>query len=111
MLKLSVFIELLAAGAMVRNATRRFNLLDADLGGGARMLYVLLFVITGASLSLSALGDIGWAAAAFVAARAFGKWTGVMAAAPTRRCHGGRVRCWASRSCPCPRSRSSCCAT
>jgi len=86
-LKLSVLIALLAAGATVRNAPARFALLDLDPGPAARVLYILLFVITGASLPLAGLGfaaveAAGWAAGAYILARIAGKWTGVMVSAP-----------------------------
>jgi hypothetical protein len=80
--KLSVFLALIAVGATVRNVPRRFALMQFDLGGGARVLYILLFVITGAQSSLAALQTAGGAALVYVAARAAGKWLGVMAAAP-----------------------------
>jgi Kef-type K+ transport system membrane component KefB len=81
-LKLSVFLALLSAGATVRNVPRRFALMEFDLGGGARVLYILLFVITGAQTTWPALQSAGWAAVIYVLARAAGKWLGVMASAP-----------------------------
>jgi Kef-type K+ transport system membrane component KefB len=81
-LALSVFLALLSAGAAVRNVPRRFALMEFDLGGGARVLYILLFVITGAQASWTVLQTAGWAAVIYVGARAAGKWLGVMASAP-----------------------------
>jgi len=81
-LELSVFLALISVGATVRNVPRRFALMQIDLGGGARVLYILLFVITGAQTSLAVLQTAGSAALAYVAARAAGKWLGAMAAAP-----------------------------
>ncbi|MPZ43370.1 MAG: cation:proton antiporter [Betaproteobacteria bacterium] len=81
-LQLSVFLALLSAGATVRNVPRRFELMEFDLGGGARVLYILLFVITGAQAAWPELQTAGWAAVIYVLARAAGKWLGVMASAP-----------------------------
>jgi Kef-type K+ transport system membrane component KefB len=81
-LKLSVFIALISVGATVRNVPRRFALMEFDLGGGARVLYILLFVITGAQTSFAVLQTAGGAALVYVLARAAGKWLGVMVAAP-----------------------------
>ncbi len=81
-LGLSVFLALLSAGATVRNVPRRFALMEFDLGGGARVLYILLFVITGAQASWPMLQTAGGAALIYVAARAAGKWLGVMVSAP-----------------------------
>jgi Kef-type K+ transport system membrane component KefB len=47
-----------------------------------RLLYIVLFVITGASLPLSSLATAGWVAVALVAARAAGKFVGILAIAP-----------------------------
>ena len=81
-LQLSVFLALLCAGATARNVPRRFALMEFDLGGGARVLYILLFVITGAQASWPVLHTAGGAALIYVAARAAGKWLGVMVSAP-----------------------------
>ena len=81
-LKLSVFLALISAGVTVRNMPSRFALLEFDLGGGARVLYILLFVITGAQASWPVLQSASQAAVIYVVARAAGKWLGVMASAP-----------------------------
>jgi Kef-type K+ transport system membrane component KefB len=80
--KLSVFLALLSAGVTVRNVPRRFALMEFDLGGGARVLYILLFVITGAQASWPLLQNAGWAAVIYVAARVSGKWLGALVSAP-----------------------------
>lgn len=82
MAKLSVILALLAFGLFARNDARRHDLMAVDLGRASRLFYVVLFVITGASLPLSAFEAAGWAAAAFVVARAAGKLLGVLAFAP-----------------------------
>jgi Kef-type K+ transport system membrane component KefB len=80
--KLSVILALLAFGMFSRNEGRGHELMAVDLGRASRLFYVVLFVITGASLPLTAFESAGWAAAAFVAARAAGKLAGVLAFSP-----------------------------
>lgn len=79
---LSVILALLALGIFVRNDPDRHVLVNVELGRASRLFYVVLFVITGASLPLSAFEAAGWAALAFVAARAAAKFLGVVAIAP-----------------------------
>ncbi len=75
--KLSVILALLAFGMFSRNEGRGHELMAVDLGRASRLFYVVLFVITGASLPLSAFETAGWAAVILVAARAAGKLAGV----------------------------------
>lgn len=82
MLKLPVILALLAFGVFARNDDRGYELLNVNLAPTGRLLYIVLFVITGASLPLSALAQAGWAALAVAGARAAGKMLGVMAVAP-----------------------------
>ena len=82
LLKLSVILALLAFGLFARNAERAHDLLSVNLGRASRLLYIVLFVITGASLPFDALFTAGWLAAAFVAARVLGKALGVALIAP-----------------------------
>jgi len=81
-LKLSVILALLAFGLFARNDEQRHDLLNVDLGRASRLFYIVLFVITGASLPLSAFEIAGWAVLAFVGARTAGKFLGVLAFAP-----------------------------
>lgn len=81
-LKLSVILALLAFGLFSRNDEGRHDLLTVDLGRGSRLFYIVLFVITGASLPITAFEAAGWAGAAFIAARALGKVIGVFAFSP-----------------------------
>jgi Kef-type K+ transport system membrane component KefB len=81
-LKLSVILALLAFGLFARNAERSHDLLTVDLGYAGRLLYIVLFVITGASFSWAALAAASWLAAAFVVARAIGKVVGIFVVAP-----------------------------
>jgi Kef-type K+ transport system membrane component KefB len=80
--KLSVILALLAFGVFARNAERSHDLLGVDLGRASRLFYIVLFVITGASLPLDSLYAAGWLAIAFVAARLLGKMLGVLLVAP-----------------------------
>ncbi len=81
-LKLSVILALLAFGLFARNAERHHDLLNVELGRASRLLYVVLFVITGASLPLSSLETGGVLALAYVGARALGKFAGIVLVAP-----------------------------
>ncbi len=80
--KLSVILALLALGMFARNDRNRHDLVNVDLGRASRLFYIVLFVITGASLPLSSFEVAGWAAFAFIGARAAGKFLGVLAFAP-----------------------------
>ncbi|MGZ5088168.1 MAG: cation:proton antiporter [Usitatibacter sp.] len=81
LLKLSVILSLLAFGLFTRSA-RNYDLLNVNLAPASRLLYIVLFVITGASLPLPALFAGGAAGIAIAFARALGKWVGVLAIAP-----------------------------
>ena len=81
-LKLSVILALLAFGLFARNAERSHDLLNVNLGRASRLLYIVLFVITGASLPLSALQSAGLLALAYVGARIVGKVVAVFVVAP-----------------------------
>lgn len=76
--RLSVILALLAFGLFSRNYSGRHDLMAVDLGRASRLFYVVLFVITGASLPLTAFATAGWLAIAFVLARALAKLAGVM---------------------------------
>jgi Kef-type K+ transport system membrane component KefB len=80
--KLSVILALLALGMFARNDANRHDLVNVDLGRASRLFYIVLFVITGASLPLASFEAAGWATLAFVAARTAGKFLGVVAVAP-----------------------------
>jgi Kef-type K+ transport system membrane component KefB len=82
MLKLSVVLALLTFGIMSRRLDKKNHLIEIDWGYAAQLFYVVLFVITGASLPLAALRTAGWLAFGYVVARAVGKWFGVLAIAP-----------------------------
>jgi len=81
-LKLSVLLTLLAMGAMVRNADRDHHVIIVESGNAGQLFYLILFVITGASLDLSLLATAGLTAIAFILVRFVGKAIGVLALAP-----------------------------
>ena len=81
-LKLSVLLALLVFGITSRRLDKNNHLIEVDWGNAAQLFYVVLFVITGASLPLSALTTAGWLALGYVAARAVGKWLGILVVAP-----------------------------
>jgi Kef-type K+ transport system membrane component KefB len=82
MLKLSVILALLAFGLFSRNDARSHDLLNVNLAPSSRLLYIVLFVITGASLPFSALVAAGGAGLALAAARLLGKFVAVLSLAP-----------------------------
>jgi Kef-type K+ transport system membrane component KefB len=82
LLKLSVVLALLAFGLFSRNDVRHHDLLNVNLAPASRLLYIVLFVITGAALPLPALAYAGGAALAILFARVAGKFLGVLLIAP-----------------------------
>jgi Kef-type K+ transport system membrane component KefB len=82
LLKLPVILALLAFGLFSRNDERGYELLNVNLAPVGRLLYTVLFVITGASLPWAALAAGGGIALAYVAARTVGKIVGVLLIAP-----------------------------
>lgn len=82
MAKLPVILALLAFGVFSRTDGRGFDLLNVNLAPMGRLLYIVLFVITGASLPLGALAAAGWVAVVLVLARAAGKFVGILTIAP-----------------------------
>ncbi|HUP28976.1 MAG TPA: cation:proton antiporter [Usitatibacter sp.] len=78
LLKLPVILALLAFGLFARNDERGHDLLNVSLAPVGRLLYIVLFVITGASLPLGALATAGWIALALAVARTAGKFLGVV---------------------------------
>ena len=71
--RLSVLLALLALGACARNLDREHRLLDVDFGRAAQVFFVVLFVLTGATLRPGQFGAVAWIGLAFVVARAVGK--------------------------------------
>jgi Kef-type K+ transport system membrane component KefB len=77
-LQLSMLISLLALGVMARNRDRGRYLLPVEFGPTAQVLFVVLFVITGAAITLGHLAAGIWVALAYVLARFTGKMLGVV---------------------------------
>ena len=80
--KLPVILALLAFGLFARNDERGHDLLNVSLAPFGRLLFIVLFVITGASLPFEALAATFTGALAYAGARAAGKVMGVLAFAP-----------------------------
>jgi Kef-type K+ transport system membrane component KefB len=82
LLKLPVILALLSFGLFARNDERGYALLNVSLAPIGRLLYIVLFVITGASLPAEALtvGFLG--GLALVVARGVGKMAGALLVAP-----------------------------
>lgn len=72
-LNLSVVVTLITLGMLARNFDRRHALLPVRFGQGGQLFFVILFVLTGASLQFGALPSAGQAVAAFIIARFLGK--------------------------------------
>jgi NhaP-type Na+/H+ or K+/H+ antiporter len=77
-LQLSILVALLALGVMARNRDRDRTLLPVEFGPTAQVLFVLLFVLTGAAATLADLAAGAWIALAYVLARFAGKLLGVV---------------------------------
>jgi len=82
LLKLPVILALLSFGLFARNDERGYALLNVSLAPIGRLLYIVLFVITGASLPAEALTVGLWGGLALVGARAVGKMAGALIVAP-----------------------------
>ncbi|HEX5130709.1 MAG TPA: cation:proton antiporter [Usitatibacter sp.] len=82
LLKLPVILALLSFGLFARNDERGYALLNVNLAPIGRLLYIVLFVITGASLPAEALSIAFWSGLALVLARALGKMAGALIVAP-----------------------------
>jgi Kef-type K+ transport system membrane component KefB len=79
MLELSVLLSLLAFGVLVRHLDTRHEIDAVDMGRVGQLLFVVLFVVSGAKLALPALMAGGLLALVYVLARFAGKAMGVMA--------------------------------
>lgn len=79
-LRLSVAVVLIAFGMMARNLDHAHVLVPVRLGHGGEILFVILFVLTGASLEFHALEvAAATAVAAYVVMRFLGKAAGLLA--------------------------------
>jgi len=78
-LNLSVMVALVALGMLARNLDRRHVLMPLRAGHGGQLFFVILFVLTGASLEFDALATAGLAVAGFIIARFLGKTVAIVA--------------------------------
>lgn len=78
-LNLSVVVTLITLGMLVRNFDRRHALLPLRFGYGGQLFFVILFVLTGASLEFGALASVGLTVGAFIVARFLGKALAILA--------------------------------
>jgi Kef-type K+ transport system membrane component KefB len=72
-LNLSVMIALVTLGMLSRNLDYAHVLMPLRFGYGGQLFFVILFVLTGASLRFDALASAGLVVGAFIAARFLGK--------------------------------------
>lgn len=77
-LKLSVLLALLGFGVMVKNLDENHDLMQVDISKVGQMFFVVLFVVTGATLQTSELITGGAIALVYVLARFVGKSVGVL---------------------------------
>lgn len=80
-LKLSVLLALLGFGVMVKNLDENYDLMQVDISKVGQMFFVVLFVVTGATLQTSELITGGAIAVVYVLARFVGKSVGVLSLA------------------------------
>ncbi|HSV20944.1 MAG TPA: cation:proton antiporter [Casimicrobiaceae bacterium] len=78
-LKLSVLLALLVLGICAHNLDRHHRLIDVRLGDAGELFFVVLFVLTGATLRVEHFGNAAWIGLAFVAARFAGKGVALLA--------------------------------
>lgn len=78
-LNLSVMVALVVLGMLARNLDRRHVLMPLRAGHGGQLFFVILFVLTGASLEFDALATASLAVAGFIAARFLGKTVAIYA--------------------------------
>ena len=78
-LNLSVMVALVTLGMLARNLDREHALLPLRFGHGGQLFFVILFVLTGASLEFEAVGAAAAVVAAFIVARFLGKGLALLA--------------------------------
>lgn len=78
-LNLSVMVALVMLGMLARNLDRRHVLMPLRAGHGGQLFFVILFVLTGASLEFGALATAGVAVGCFIVARFLGKAAAIYA--------------------------------
>jgi Kef-type K+ transport system membrane component KefB len=81
-LNLSVVVTLVTLGMLARNFDYEQVLLPLRFGYGGQLFFVLLFVLTGASLAFDAMPAVAGAVIAFIVARFIGKGVAILAFGP-----------------------------
>jgi Kef-type K+ transport system membrane component KefB len=76
-LKLSELLTVLGFGILTRNLDRKRVLLPVDFGRGGELFIIVLFVVAGARLRVSAFQEAVWIGAIIVIARFAGKFVGL----------------------------------
>lgn len=79
MLEISVVLALLVFGVLSKSLDKHYDVMPFEMGRVGQMFVVVLFVVGGASLSLSDLATGGVLALVFILARFAGKSIGVLA--------------------------------
>src|SRR5690242_3641857 len=82
---LSVLLALLVFGVAARNFDRDHHLIDIRFGHAARLFFIVLFVVTGATLRPDQFGSIAWIGLALVLVRLLGKALALYMLAPPAR--------------------------
>jgi Kef-type K+ transport system membrane component KefB len=80
-LNLSVMLSLLAFGVGSRNLDRNRHIMQVNISQVGQIFFVVLFVVTGATLDVASLAAGGTIAAVYVTARFIGKAMGVLSLA------------------------------
>jgi Kef-type K+ transport system membrane component KefB len=78
-LNLSVVVTLVTLGMLARNFDYEHVLLPLRFGYGGQLFFVMLFVLTGASLEFDAMPAVAGAVIAFIVARFLGKGLAILA--------------------------------
>ena len=78
-LHLPVVVALLVLGALARNLDYDHALLPMRFGYAGQLLFVVLFVLSGASLDFSGLGTVAAVTAVFIVVRFLGKAVAILA--------------------------------
>ncbi len=81
-LNLSVVVTLVTLGMLARNFDYEHVLLPLRFGYGGQLFFVMLFVLTGASLEFDAMPAVAGAVVAFIVARFLGKGLAILAFGP-----------------------------
>ena len=95
-LNLPVVVALLALGMLARNLDYDHVLLPLRFGHAGQLLFVVLFVLSGASLDFSGLETVAAVTAVFVVVRFLGKAAGDPRAGAPVGAARGASGCWVS---------------